>query len=149
MLSVECSQIHRCSLYIPFNFSLCLKIFTVKYGRDKEKTRSMGKDALLGSRRRCSYCFIVTDRYRPLALSCLSFPVPSCSPRGKWPGIGLRAVSTHQVSSLQSGLIILSHKKEQNGVICREMVGPRLCHTEWRKSEREKQILYINAYMWL
>ena len=28
------------------------------------------------------------------------------------------------------------------------MDGPRECHTEWSKSEREKQILYINAYMW-
>ena len=26
--------------------------------------------------------------------------------------------------------------------------GPRDCHTEWSKSEREKQISYINAYMW-
>ena len=26
------------------------------------------------------------------------------------------------------------------------MDGPRDCHTEWTKSEREKQILYINTY---
>ena len=26
--------------------------------------------------------------------------------------------------------------------------GPRVCHTEWSKPEREKQISYINAYMW-
>ena len=44
--------------------------------------------------------------------------------------------------------ILLSHKKGWNGVICRDMDGPRDCHTEWIKSEREKQILYINAYMW-
>ena len=44
--------------------------------------------------------------------------------------------------------ILLSHKKEQNWVICRDVDGPRDCHTEWSKSEREKQILYINAYMW-
>ena len=25
---------------------------------------------------------------------------------------------------------------------------PRDCHTEWSKPEREKQISYINAYMW-
>ena len=25
---------------------------------------------------------------------------------------------------------------------------PRACYTEWSKSEREKQILYINAYIW-
>ena len=39
-------------------------------------------------------------------------------------------------------------KKERNCVICRDMDGPRDCHTEWSKSEREKQILYINAGMW-
>ena len=27
------------------------------------------------------------------------------------------------------------------------MHGPRDCHTEWDKSEREKQTLHINAYM--
>ena len=26
--------------------------------------------------------------------------------------------------------------------------GPRVCHTVWSKSEREKQISYINAYVW-
>ena len=44
--------------------------------------------------------------------------------------------------------ILLSHKKEQNWVICRDMDGSRDCHTERSKSEREKQISYINAYMW-
>ena len=28
------------------------------------------------------------------------------------------------------------------------MDGPRKCHTEWSKSEGEKQISYNNAYMW-
>ena len=44
--------------------------------------------------------------------------------------------------------ILLSLKKEQNWVTCRDVDGPRVCHTEWSKPEREKQILYINAYMW-
>ena len=44
--------------------------------------------------------------------------------------------------------ILLSHKKERNWVICRDLDGPRDCYTEWSKSEKEKQILYINAYMW-
>ena len=39
-------------------------------------------------------------------------------------------------------------KKEWNWVIYRDVDGSRDCHTEWSKSEREKQILYINAYMW-
>ena len=44
--------------------------------------------------------------------------------------------------------ILLSHKKDWNWVICRDVDGPRDCHIEWSKSEREKQILYINAYLW-
>ena len=44
--------------------------------------------------------------------------------------------------------ILLSHKKEWNWVICRDIDRPRDCHTEWSKSEREKQISYINAYIW-
>ena len=37
---------------------------------------------------------------------------------------------------------------EQNRVIYRDVNGPRHCHTELSKSEREKQISYINTYMW-
>ena len=33
-------------------------------------------------------------------------------------------------------------------VICRDVDGSRVYHTEWSKSEREKQISSINAYMW-
>ena len=44
--------------------------------------------------------------------------------------------------------ILLTHKKKQNWVICSEVDGLRVCHTEWSKSEREKQILYVNAYIW-
>ena len=44
--------------------------------------------------------------------------------------------------------ILLSHKKEQNCAICRYVDEPRDCHTEWSKSEREKQISYGIAYMW-
>ena len=44
--------------------------------------------------------------------------------------------------------ILLSHKGEQSWVICRDMNGPRECHTKWINLERENQILYINVYMW-
>ena len=44
--------------------------------------------------------------------------------------------------------ILLSHKKEWNWIICRDVDGSRVCHTEWNKSEREKQISYVNTYMW-
>ena len=35
--------------------------------------------------------------------------------------------------------ILLSHKKEWNCVICRDVDGPRGSHTEWGKSERENK----------
>ena len=38
--------------------------------------------------------------------------------------------------------------KKWNWVICSEVDGPRVCHTEWSKSEREKQIPYANIYIW-
>ena len=44
--------------------------------------------------------------------------------------------------------ILLSHKKKWNWVICSEVDGPRICHTEWSKSERETQILYASTYIW-
>ena len=44
--------------------------------------------------------------------------------------------------------ILLNRKKEWNWVICRDVDGPRDCHTEWSKSEREKQISCINTSMW-
>ena len=44
--------------------------------------------------------------------------------------------------------ILLSLKKKRNWVICSEVDGPRVCHTEWSKLEREKQIPYANTYIW-
>ena len=44
--------------------------------------------------------------------------------------------------------ILLSHKKEWNSAICRDVDGPRDCHTEWSQSEKEKQILCNITYMW-
>ena len=43
---------------------------------------------------------------------------------------------------------LLSHKKKRNWVICWDVEGSKDCHTEWSKSEREKQILYTDACMW-
>ena len=42
--------------------------------------------------------------------------------------------------------ILLSHKKEHIWVSSNEVDEPRAYYTEWSKSEREKQILYINTY---
>ena len=44
--------------------------------------------------------------------------------------------------------ILLTYLKEWNWLICRDVDGPRDCHTEWSKSERKNQISYIDAYMW-
>ena len=44
--------------------------------------------------------------------------------------------------------ILFSHKKERIWVSSSEADEPTAGYTEWRKSEREKQILYINACMW-
>ena len=43
--------------------------------------------------------------------------------------------------------ILLSHKKEQNNAICSNMDGTRDSHTEWSKSERERQIPYDITYI--
>ena len=43
--------------------------------------------------------------------------------------------------------ILLSHKKEQNWVSWSDVDEPRACHTKWSKSEREKQVSYINTYV--
>ena len=39
--------------------------------------------------------------------------------------------------------------KEWNNVICCNVDGPRDCHTGWSKSDRERQISYDIAYMWI
>jgi len=44
--------------------------------------------------------------------------------------------------------ILLSYKKEWNNAIYWNMDGPRDCHTEWNKSEREREVLYNITYMW-
>ena len=43
--------------------------------------------------------------------------------------------------------MLISHEIEWNNAICSNMDGPRDCHTEWTKSDTERQISYI-AYMW-
>ena len=44
--------------------------------------------------------------------------------------------------------ILLSHKKERIWVSSNEVDEPTAYYTEWSQSEREKQVLYISAYMW-
>ena len=40
------------------------------------------------------------------------------------------------------------HKKDPNWVMCSDVDKPRVYPIEQSKTEREKQISYINAYMW-
>ena len=58
-----------------------------------------------------------------------------------------RWMDKEDVAHIYNG-ILLSHKKEWNWVICSEVDGPRVCHTKWIKSEREKQIPYAITYIW-
>ena len=51
------------------------------------------------------------------------------------------------VVHIHNGLL-LDHKKEQIWVSCNEVDEPRASYTEWSKSERKKQVSYINAYIW-
>ena len=44
--------------------------------------------------------------------------------------------------------ILLVHKKEWMWVSWTEVDEPRVCYTEWIKSEREKQMSYINVLVW-
>ena len=44
--------------------------------------------------------------------------------------------------------VLLSHKKEWNWVIYKDMERPRDCHREWNKAKQQKQIAYITAYIW-
>ena len=43
--------------------------------------------------------------------------------------------------------ILFNHKKEWNWVICRDVEGPRDCHTGSSKIEREKQIIIYLMYI--
>ena len=42
----------------------------------------------------------------------------------------------------------MNDDRETSKWICRDVDGPRVCHTDRNKSERENQIVYINSRMW-
>ena len=114
-----------------------------KYGQDCPSLDQEGGTSVL------FHCYLPVSHPHPVirvelvnTSTVCPFLSPAVHPLGKWPGIGLCAVSSHEISLLQSGLIILSHKKEQNWVICRELDGPRLCHTEEKVRKRKTNIVY-------
>ena len=49
---------------------------------------------------------------------------------------------------VQSYNRVLAIKKEQICISCSEVDECRASYTEWNKSEGEKQLLYINAYIY-
>ena len=38
--------------------------------------------------------------------------------------------------------ILLNHNHKQDEVICRDVTGPRECHTEWSVSQQKKTVSY-------
>ena len=58
-----------------------------------------------------------------------------------------RGMDKEIVVCIYSG-ILLNHKKEWIWFSSSEVDEPRACYSEWSKSEREKQISYINTYIW-
>ena len=72
--------------------------------------------------------------------------------RTTWHGLFVRCriirVCRQRYQAPGAGSIKEPHKKKRNGVICSEVDGVRVYHTEWSKSEREKQIQYANTYIW-
>ena len=59
-----------------------------------------------------------------------------------------RRMDQEDVVYIHNGTL-LSHKQEQNNVICSNMVGTRDSHTKWGKSERERQIPHDITYIWI
>ena len=49
-----------------------------------------------------------------------------------------RWMDKENVVHIYNGMLV-SHQKEWNNAICSNMNGPRDCHTEWSKSDREEK----------
>ena len=49
---------------------------------------------------------------------------------------------------IHNGILLSLYKKECIWVSSNEVDEPRAYYTEWTKSEREGQIMHINAYIW-
>ena len=56
-------------------------------------------------------------------------------------------MDTEDIAHIYSS-ILLSHKKERIWVSSSKVDEPTACCTKWSKSEREKQISYINTHIW-
>ena len=85
-----------------------------------------------------------------VTLSCptLSDPMDCSLPGSSIHGIFQARVLEWGAIAFSDNGILLSHKKERIWVSSNEVEEPRAYYTEWSKSEREQQILYININIW-
>ena len=87
---------------------------------------------------------IEKDTCTPMCIAALftttsTWKEPRCWSTGEW-------ITSHCIY-IYNG-ILLSHKKEQIWISWTEVDKARACYTQWRKSEKEKQIAYINTNIW-
>ena len=54
-----------------------------------------------------------------------------------------REMDEEDVVHIYNG-VSLSHKNEWNSAICKDMNGPRYCHTESKVSQKEKNKYYVS-----
>ena len=57
----------------------------------------------------------------------------------------LKSKKREVVLGIYSGILLI-HKKERNWVIWSDVDEPRVCNTEWSKSEREKYHILVHIY---
>ena len=76
--------------------------------------------------------------------------VPQCSLKHylQKPGHGSNMFTDRWMDKEDAVHILFSHTKELIWVSCSKVDEPRAYYTEWSKSERERQVLYINACVW-
>ena len=58
-----------------------------------------------------------------------------------------RRMDKEVVVHIHNGILLI-YKKEHIWVRSNEVDEPRVCYAEWSKSERERQLQYINTYIW-
>ena len=101
---------------------------------------------------------IIIEIKRTISAVCLNHPQTISLPpvhrktvfheTGPWCQNGWGLLYLDYFYWILEGSIIISQKREHIWVISNVVEEPKAYYTEWSKSEREKQILYINTYIW-